>query len=37
MFAVEGDDNFNAIYDLTFQCYLDFPKLEEKLLEVRGN
>lgn len=37
MFAVEGDETFNAVYDLTFQCYVDFPKLEEKLLEVRGN
>lgn len=37
MFAVEGDENFNAVFDLTFQCYVDFPELEEKLLEVRGN
>ena len=36
-FGVEDDQTFNAVYDITDQCYLDFPKLEEKLLEVRGN
>lgn len=36
-FAMEGDETFNTVYDLTFQCFVDFPKLEEKLLEVRGN
>jgi len=37
IFGVEDDQTFNAVYDITNQCYLDFPKLEEKLLEVRGN
>jgi len=37
IFGVEDDQIFDAVYDITNQCYLDFPKLEEKLLEVRGN
>ena len=37
IFGVEEDETFNAVYDISNQCYLDFPKLEEKLLEVRGN
>jgi uncharacterized protein YcfL len=37
IFGVEDEQTFDSVYDITNQCYLDFPKLEEKLLEVRGN